>query len=134
MAPRPEDVQKAVAQLQAELTATAPEIAKILSEPLVGEPATIHLFSDSVPAVVVKVNAKSVVVRRVEVDESTRRRFNDEREPYPAWAWDGDLSKPVGEPERYSLIGRRADGSPIYRNGSIGLSLGRSVKITDYRY
>jgi hypothetical protein len=100
----------------------------------VGTPATIHLFSDSVPAVVVRVNPKSVTVRRVEVVEASRRRINDEAEPFPCLAWDGDTSKPVGEPERFPLIGFRPDGSPVYRNGSIGLTLGRSVRITDYRY
>lgn len=100
----------------------------------VGTPATINLFSDTRPAVVVKVNPKSVVVRAVEVDEASKRRVNDEREPYPCWAWDGDVTKPYGEPERYSLVGKREDGSPVYRNGSIGLTIGRSVKITDYRY
>jgi hypothetical protein len=100
----------------------------------VGTPATILLYSDSVAAVVTKVNPKSVVVRRVEVDEASKRRINDPAEPYPAWAWDGDVTKPYGEPERYSLVGTREDGSPIYRNGSIGLSVGRSVKFTDYRY
>lgn len=105
-----------------------------MNVPAVGTAATIHLFSDTVPAVVVKVNAKSVVVRRVAVDEASKRRINHEAEPFPAWAWNGDLSQPVGEPERYSLVGEREDGSPIYRNGSVGLSLGRAVKITDYRY
>lgn len=102
--------------------------------PYVGQPATINLYSDTRPAVVVKVNPKSVVVQAVEVDEATKRRVNDEREPYPCWAWDGDVTKPVGEPERFMLRGHSDKGSPIYRNGSIGLTLGRSVKITDYRY
>ena len=102
--------------------------------PEVGTPATIFLFSDTLPAVVTKVNPKSVVVRRVEVDESTKRRVNDEREPFPAWAWDGDVTKPVGEPERYSLVGETDTGDPIYRNGSIRLRLGRAVKFTDYRF
>lgn len=110
------------------MTTTTPQTPKV------GDPATIHLYSDTRPAVVTKVNAKSVVVRAVAVDEASKRRINDEREPYPAWAWDGDLAKPVGEPERYALKGVRSDGVPVYANGSIRLSLGRSIKITDYRY
>jgi hypothetical protein len=82
---------------------------------------------------VTKVNKKSVVVQRVGVNPASKRRVNDEREPFPCWAWDGDLDNIQGDPERYSLVGQREDGSPRYRNGSIGLSLGRSIKLTDYR-
>lgn len=102
--------------------------------PQVGDPATIYLYSDAVPAVVTKVNAKSIVVRRVEPIEATRFRINDEVEPFPALRWDGDVTKPYGEPERFRLVGTRDDGSPAYRNGSISLRVGRAVKITDYRY
>ena len=81
-----------------------------------------------------KVNPKSVVVRAVEVVEGSQRRFNDAAEPFPALVEEGDVTKPYGEPERYALVGTREDGSPIYRNGSISVTVGRSVKITDYRF
>lgn len=97
--------------------------------PYVGMPATIHLVSDALPAVVIRVNRKSVTVRRVATDESSRQRINDVAEPFPCWAWDGLTDQPIGEPERFPMI---APGR--YRNGSIGLSLGRAVKITDYRH
>lgn len=96
--------------------------------PTVGMPATIHLRNDSLPAVVVRVNQKSVTVARVAHREDTRHRINDEREPLPCYAWEADLAQVIGEPERYPMVrpGR-------YRNGSIGLTLGKAVRITDYR-
>lgn len=97
--------------------------------PTVGMPATIHLYTDTVPAVVVRVNAKSVTVAQVPVIESSRHRVNDPAEPFPCWAWAGDVTGERGTPERFRMV---APGK--YRNGSIGLTLGRAVKITDYRY
>lgn len=94
----------------------------------VGMPATIHLYSDSVAAVVVKINAKSIVVRRVERDEDSKRRVNDEREPWPCFAWDGILDQPIGNPERYGVL----DNGRI-TNGSISVTVGRSISRTDYR-
>lgn len=102
-------------------------------EPTVGMPATVHLYSDSQAAVVVKVNPKSVLVARVATDVSSRRRLNSEREPFPCWAEDGILTEVVGVPERY-MRREHEDGRVSYRNGSIGITLGKSVSVTDYRY
>lgn len=95
--------------------------------PVKGMPATINLYTNTVAAVVFRVNPKSIVVCRVEVDKDSRRRVNDEAEPYPCYAWNGIVDKMIGEPERYPLV----NGS--YRRGSVSITLGRSVKITDYR-
>ncbi len=96
--------------------------------PFVGMPATIHYVTDTSAAVIVKVNPKSVIVRRVELIESTLRRVNDPREALPIVVTDGDVSKPIGQPNRYPL---QANGS--YRDGSIGLELGKSYRLIDYR-
>lgn len=100
--------------------------------PAVGTGATIHLFSDSQAAVVVKVNAKSIVVRRVEVDAASRYVTNP-GEPLPCIAKKGILDQPIGEPERFKLVRVLDDGMPQYANGSIRLGLGYSRKVTDYR-
>lgn len=102
-------------------------------EPYKGMPATIHLVSDSMAAVVVRVNAKSVTVARVATDETKRFRINAEAEPFPCYAEPGILTEVIGTPERYSRI-EHGDGRVSYRNGSIGLTLGKSVRVTDYRY
>lgn len=96
--------------------------------PYVGMPATITLVTDTRPAVVTKVNAKSVVVRTVPRIESTKTVRNPD-EPLPCVEYQGDTANPHGEPERFAMV------SPgRYRNGSIGLILGRSVDVTDYRF
>jgi hypothetical protein len=104
--------------------------------PVVGTPATIQLFTDSVAAVVVKVNAKSVLVRRVAVGEYVQDMARDgagvDGVP-PVMVAEGILDQPHGEPERFSLIGLSREGKPVYRNGSVGLSLGYSRSVRDYR-
>ncbi len=102
-------------------------------EPVKGMPATINLMNDTLPAVVLRVNAKSITVARVAVDEASSRRINDEREPFPVVVADGILSEVIGTPERYSKI-VRSDGTIAYRNGSISVTLGKSIRLTDYRY
>lgn len=104
----------------------------VLPEPYVGMPATINLYTDRTPAVVVKVNAKSIVVRSVEYDESNPTRINNEGEPFPVLSYPGDVTKPVGTPERYSRIDTPT--GPRYRNGSISLTLGQAVRLVDYRH
>ena len=101
-------------------------------EPTVGMPATINLFSDTFAAVVVRVNRKSVTVARVKTDPATSRRINDEREPYPCLVEDGILTAVIGEPQRYARVD--TEHGPRFRNGSISVTLGRSVRITDYRH
>jgi hypothetical protein len=113
-------------------TPTAAADSDAAVEPTPGMPATIHLYNDTSAAVVVRVNAKSIVVARVATDETSRRRLNNPREPFPVWAEDGILTEITGEPQRYTRVETRS--GPAYRNGSISVSLGRSVSITDYRY
>lgn len=97
--------------------------------PVVGTPATINLYSDTQPAVVVKVNAKSIIVQTVPVIEGSRKRINHVDEPFPAYVEDGDVTQPLGERQRFALTPNGRYGA-----GSITVTLGRSVKITDYRY
>jgi hypothetical protein len=97
----------------------------------VGQPATIHLYTDSLAAVVTKVNAKSIVVCRVENDESTKFVTNP-NEPLPCIGYQGNTNKIIGKPERYSII--ETSYGTKYRNGSISVTLGKSVSITDYRH
>jgi hypothetical protein len=103
-----------------------------LPEPFVGMPATINLYTDTRPAVVVKVNAKSIVLAAVAVDAATTRWINNEGEPYPCLAADGILTEVIGSPERYTRVD--TPQGPRFRNGTVGVTLGRAVQITDYRY
>lgn len=103
-----------------------------MTTPYVGQPASIVLVTDTMAAVVTKINKKSVVVRRVEDGEYVRDTKRDGT--LPVMVADGDLGRVYGEPQRFPLVGYDRDGDPIYRSGSIGLRLGRSVSIRDYRY
>jgi hypothetical protein len=94
-------------------------------KPQVGTPATIVLYTDTIAAVVVKVNEKSVVVREVEV--GPERNLRGPGYPFPLISADGLLDRPVG-PEQNFRLGR--DGH--YHRGSVDLVLGKSVKRTDY--
>lgn len=97
-----------------------------------GMPATIWLQNDSLPAVVVRVSKKSITLARVATVEGSQRRINDEREPYPCYAEDGDLTQVIGEPQRYAYtVG--SDGGR-FAQGSISVTVGRALRITDYRY
>ncbi len=101
----------------------------------VGQPATITLYSDTVAAVVVKVNAKSFVVASVPTDSENRRQTNP-GEPFPCWVEDGIVDAPAerrGAPERFTTR-TREDGSAYGSHGSIKCILGRSISKTDYRY
>ncbi len=103
--------------------------------PYVGQPATIHLYTDSVAAVVTKVNPKSIIVCSVPVIEGSRRRVNDEAEPFPCWAEDGDVDAPAdkrGTPERFTIV--QTERGTRYGVGSIRVTLGRSVSKVDHRY
>lgn len=101
-------------------------------EPFVGQPATINLVSDSLAAVVVKVNKKSVLVRRVETTEATQDMSRDGADYLPVMVAEGILDRPLGAPERYSRIDT-VEG-PRFANGSMRVSLGTSREVTDYRY
>lgn len=101
-------------------------------KPAVGDPASIVLWTDTVAAVVVKVNPKSIVVRRVEVGPMER----DNRVAsanLPVMSAEGILDKPIGEPERYPLIGFYEGGAPRYASGSVVLRVGYSRSRRDYR-
>lgn len=98
--------------------------------PYVGQPATINLWSDAQAAVVVKTSPKSILVQRVAIDEDNGRRINDPNEPLPCWAYEGMVDVPLQhcKPERYTWRNN------AYRNGSISVTLGRSVTVRDYRH
>lgn len=100
-------------------------------EPFVGMPATINLYSDSMAAVVTKVNKKSILVARVAVSDESRR-INTEGEPLPCIAREGKLDEIIGTPTRYARID--LEDGPRFADGSISVTLGKSVSVTDYRY
>lgn len=100
--------------------------------PFVGQAATIHLFTDSIAAVVTKINKKSIVVARVATTEAVQDKSRDGADYLPVMIAEGILDEVVGSPERYSII--ETEDGPRYRNGSIGVTLGRSIALTDYRY
>lgn len=95
----------------------------------VGSPATIHLYTDSVAAVVVKVTKTQVHVRRVETGEAVTV---EQRGPWPVVEAEGILDRPTGPVEVYRVgkDGVLAGGG----DRSIRLSLGRSISRTDYSY
>lgn len=99
-------------------------------EPFVGMAATINLYTDTRPAVVTRVNAKSIQVRVVDTEAAVR--VNDPREPFPVLEAEGILDKIIGAPERYKRID--TEEGPRFSNGSISVTLGRSVRRTDYRH
>ena len=96
--------------------------------PYVGMPATIHLYTDTIPAVVVGVTAKSVVVQQVDIDEVSKMTYDD-GSGFPVITYNGNVDAPIGERERFTLT-----KNGTYRRGSIGLQLGKSYKRTDYRF
>lgn len=125
-------VDAATARKYAEEVADRYGVESVYPVPLVGMPATIHLQNDSLAAVVVKVNAKSVLLDRVETGPRTQDMMRDgatSPDCMPVMVAEGIISKPLGKPQRYQRLpnGRIAQGS-------IGASLGKSVSITDYRY
>ena len=106
------------------------------SKPFVGQAATVHLWTDTQAAVVVRVNAKSVVVALVETDPATKRVTNP-GEPYPCVVEDGDLTKIIPNSESRATIVETDHGTSYRvggRRGSIRVSLGVSIDRTDYRY
>lgn len=100
------------------------------SAPYVGQPATIHLFSDSLAAVVVKVNKKSIVVRRVAVGPVESADIDGSG--FPIESAEGIVNEPIGAPERFSIV--QTSSGIRYGAGSIRVSLGRSIQFRDYRY
>ncbi len=111
-------------------TATAPIV------PVVGMPATINLYTDTQAAVVIRVNAKSVTVARVEIGEYVKNMLVDganSPDCPPVMVAEGITDKIIGGGERFKRI-EHSDGRVSYRNGSIGITLGRSISVRDYRY
>lgn len=99
--------------------------------PAANAPATIHLYSDTDAAVVTRVapNGKSVWIRPVEIDEDTR--VND----FPITTVQGDISRPRGEEERYTLRkdGRYVRAGEGIRDGA-WLTFGQSVRRQNLAY
>lgn len=98
-----------------------------MTEPHVGMPVTIVLYSDTVPGKVVKINPKSIVVQEVEWDENNGHRTNPD-EPIPCWIYPAKMDSPRGGEKRYMKKGER------WQNGSIRLVLGTAYRKVDYRY
>ena len=95
----------------------------------VGMPATMRLYTDSVAMVVTRVLKASIECARVETDEANRTIRNP-GEPFPCIQTPGMVDQVVGAAERFPYskkLGR-------YGKGSIGLTLGVSYSVTDYRY
>jgi hypothetical protein len=99
--------------------------------PYVGMPASVVYVTDSSAAVVIKVNAKSVVVAKVATGEAVKV---DEINGWPVYDEPGLLDQPITPGERYKFAGINSSGQRVYANGTIRLSLGRSVDRTDYGY
>ncbi len=97
-----------------------------VQNPAVGDPATIVLVTDTIPAVITRVTPRTVVVREVEHEEP--RRVNHESEPFPVLQAQGILDKPFGNGERFSMTTRGH-----YMHGGVRLLLGTSLYRRDYR-
>lgn len=101
--------------------------------PAAGIGATEHLYSDSTPYVITRVspNGRTMWVRRVELDESTRES-RDGGGGFPLITVQGDLSRPKGPEQRVTL---RKNGRWIRSgcDGSIQFTIGAAVDYTDYR-
>lgn len=102
--------------------------------PRKGAPATIHLYTDTIAAVVTRVSNSTVWIRRV---ETGKRRTANAAEVkaggLPVREEDGILDKPFGPEERYA----RHDDTGYHGRrgrGQIVVTIGRSVGRTDYRY
>lgn len=98
--------------------------------PTVGAPATIRLYTDTIAAVVTRVSASTVWVRRVETGPA--KRVNHKDEPYPVIHEEGVLDKPYGVEERYARNDERGWHGPKSR-GSVIVVIGYSISRTDYR-
>lgn len=100
-----------------------------------GTPATIVLYTDTIAAVVVRSTEKSVWVRRVELDETTKKSTGG---GLPVITRQGILDRPVdGAPEeRYTLRkgGRLVAAGQDNGRGSVRVVLGRSESRTDYSF
>lgn len=105
--------------------------------PYVGMPCSILLYTDTCPAIVVRVNKKSITVARVPEKEGTTKHTaqcecadcpGPNGNPWPITETEGDLQGEQGAPERFRMV---REGR--YRNGSVGVMLGRSVRRVDYR-
>lgn len=100
--------------------------------PTAGLGATEHLYSDSNPYVITRVNDRGdrMWVRRVELDESTR---DVRHEGFPIHTTQGDLAKPKG-PEEEIRLRKNGRWIRVGGDGSIRFTIGHSVEVRDYRY
>lgn len=100
--------------------------------PRAGMGATKPYVTDTTPYVVTRVapSGRTLWARRVELDETTGRNENPNLAAgeLPVRLTDGDLSKPYGAEERYTL---RANGR--WQRGGERLILGHAVRRVDYR-
>jgi hypothetical protein len=97
--------------------------------PEVGAAATISLYTDSLAAVITRVTATQVRVRRVATGERTEDTRVDRVPGCPVMVAEGILTAPIGEEETYRL---HKDGAYRDPNGR-RLRIGRSISRTDYR-
>ncbi len=101
--------------------------------PATGIGATEHLYTDTTPYVITRVSesGKTMWVRRVELDETTRES-RDGGGGFPLVTVQGDLTKPIGDEHKITL---RKSGRWIRTgcDGSIRFTIGRSVDYADYR-
>lgn len=95
-----------------------------------GTPATITLYTDTTAAVISRVKGKSIWVRPVELDESTREAN------FPIVKVMGDVTRPKGEEERYTLrkSGRYVKVGEPDERFSVYVVLGRSVHRVNYEH
>lgn len=102
-----------------------------LCKPEVGMPATILLYTDTVPAVVTKVTNLTVTVVEVADDKSTARKGHGDNDTL----MDGDLSKPLPGTECSFRWNAKRHG--LYNGGwqhGLSLRLGRSRRRIDWTF
>lgn len=99
---------------------------EVTPAPYVGMPCTVILYSDTVAAVVTKVNGSSVNVQYVRTEAPV---VTSHYGPFPRTTAQGITTEPYGETQRFTL-----NKHGRFANGTIGLRLGTSSTYTDYSF
>lgn len=99
----------------------------------IGAPATIHLYTDTLAAVVTRVTATRVFVRRVATGvEVTSNAAEVALGGLPIRVSKGILTEPTGPEEGYKIRENGRHGK--LGRGEIVVTIGKSISKTDYRF
>lgn len=100
----------------------------------IGTPATILYDTDTRAAVVTRVTSDHVWIARVETKNRRRESENLADGELPVMLEDGDVTKPLGDGEMFTLYTDR-EGEPYATKGdrTIRVRFGHSVTRVDYR-